>query len=64
MHMFTRALLAGLVALTLLAGCGTDTPNAPADATAAPAGATAQPGNGEAYPVATPDPTQNAYPTQ
>jgi ABC-type glycerol-3-phosphate transport system substrate-binding protein len=64
MHMFTRALLVGLVALTLLAGCGTDTPNAPADATVAPAGATAQPGNGEPYPVATPDPTKNAYPTQ
>jgi hypothetical protein len=60
--MFTRALLAGLVALTLLAGCGTDTPNAPADATAAPAGATAQPGNGAPYPVPSPDATQNVYP--
>ena len=55
MHTFTRALLAGLVALTLLAGCGTDTPNAPA-------GATAQPGNGSPYPVPSPDATQNVYP--
>jgi hypothetical protein len=64
MHIVTRALVAGLLALTLLAGCGTDTPVTPSDATASPAApgdATAQPGNG-AYPVVTPDPTQLAYP--
>ncbi|MBC8078431.1 MAG: hypothetical protein H7Y32_20305 [Chloroflexales bacterium] len=65
MHMFTRALLVGLLALIVLAGCASDSPAVPTGATsppAAPAGTTAQPGEG-AYPVPTLDPTTAAYPS-
>ena len=64
MHMFTRALLVGLLALIFLVGCASDSPTVPTGATSpptAPANATGQPGDG-AYPVPTLDQTQTAYP--
>lgn len=64
MHMFTRALLVGLLALIFLVGCASDSPTVPTGATApptAPANATGQPGNG-AYPGPTPNGTQSVYP--